>query len=129
MDVARELRKELGGRPDFIIGNYSDGNLVASLLSSYLNVTMCTIAHALEKTKYPDADVHWCAVGLGKAACCLRDVVCGQSNVAPPPACSFCTWGEALFPSALVNETTSYSSIVVSTSARAPPKTRYSCCV
>ena len=25
MDVARELRKELGGRPDFIIGNYSDG--------------------------------------------------------------------------------------------------------
>ena len=33
MDVARELRKELGGRPDFIIGNYSDGNLVASLLS------------------------------------------------------------------------------------------------
>ncbi|KAK9843685.1 hypothetical protein WJX81_002259 [Elliptochloris bilobata] len=59
MDVARELRKELGGRPDFIIGNYSDGNLVASLLSSYLNTTMCTIAHALEKTKYPDADVHW----------------------------------------------------------------------
>ena len=59
MDVARELRKELGGRPDLIIGNYSDGNLVASLLSSYLNVTMCTIAHALEKTKYPDADVHW----------------------------------------------------------------------
>ena len=37
------------------------GNLVASLLSSYLNTTMCTIAHALEKTKYPDADVHWCA--------------------------------------------------------------------
>ena len=27
MDVARELRKELGGRPDFIIGNYSDGTL------------------------------------------------------------------------------------------------------
>ena len=34
---------------------------MASLLSSYLNTTMCTIAHALEKTKYPDADVHWCA--------------------------------------------------------------------
>ena len=60
IDVAKELRKELGGRPDFIIGNYSDGNLVASLLSNYLNTTMCTIAHALEKTKYPDADVHWC---------------------------------------------------------------------
>ena len=41
---------------------------MASLLSSYLNTTMCTIAHALEKTKYPDADVHWCA-GHAPAAC------------------------------------------------------------
>ncbi len=40
-------------------GNYSDGNLVATLLSHYMNVTCCTIAHALEKTKYPDADIHW----------------------------------------------------------------------
>ena len=40
-------------------GNYSDGNLVATLLSHYLNVTQCTIAHALEKTKYEDADVYW----------------------------------------------------------------------
>ena len=37
---------------------------MASLLSSYLNTTMCTIAHALEKTKYPDADVHWRAPAL-----------------------------------------------------------------
>ena len=43
---------QLGGKPDLIIGNYSDGNLVASLLSHYLSVTQCTIAHALEKTKY-----------------------------------------------------------------------------
>ena len=41
-------------------GNYSDGNLVATLLSHYLNVTQCTIAHALEKTKYEDADIYWC---------------------------------------------------------------------
>ena len=46
------------------------GNLVASLLSSYLNTTMCTIAHALEKTKYPDADVHWCA-GMHRQAGCV----------------------------------------------------------
>ncbi len=44
---------QLGGKPDLIIGNYSDGNLVSSLLSHYLNTTQCTIAHALEKTKYP----------------------------------------------------------------------------
>ena len=61
MDAGGEIRAELGGRPDLIIGNYSDGNLVASLLSFHLNVTQCTIAHALEKTKYPDADINWCA--------------------------------------------------------------------
>ena len=43
---------QLGGKPALIIGNYSDGNLVSSLLSHYLNTTQCTIAHALEKTKY-----------------------------------------------------------------------------
>ena len=46
-------------QPEFIIGNYSDGNLVASLLSNYMGVTQCNIAHALEKTKYWDADIHW----------------------------------------------------------------------
>ena len=33
----------------------SDGNLVATLMSHRMNVTSCTIAHALEKTKYPDS--------------------------------------------------------------------------
>jgi sucrose synthase len=58
-DVERELLAELGGRPDFIIGNYSDGNLVASLLSQRLGVTQCNIAHALEKTKYLYSDLYW----------------------------------------------------------------------
>jgi Sucrose synthase len=53
-------------QPEFIIGNYSDGNLVASLLSNYMGVTQCNIAHALEKTKYSDADIHWCGV---KSSC------------------------------------------------------------
>jgi sucrose synthase len=39
MDVARELSTELKGEPDLIIGNYTDGNLVASLLSHRLGVT------------------------------------------------------------------------------------------
>ncbi|CAK9274114.1 unnamed protein product [Sphagnum jensenii] len=59
MDVARELSTELKGEPDLIIGNYTDGNLVASLLSHRLGVTQCNIAHALEKTKYPDSDIYW----------------------------------------------------------------------
>ncbi len=59
MDVERDLLAELGGRPDFIIGNYSDGNLVASLLAQRLHVTQCNIAHALEKTKYLYSDVFW----------------------------------------------------------------------
>ncbi|PQQ01202.1 sucrose synthase 3 [Prunus yedoensis var. nudiflora] len=58
-DAASELTAELQGYPDFIIGNYSDGNLVASLLAYKMGVTQCTIAHALEKTKYPDSDIYW----------------------------------------------------------------------
>ncbi|XP_059440363.1 sucrose synthase 2 [Corylus avellana] len=58
-DAASELVAELQGIPDFIIGNYSDGNLVASLLAYKMGVTQCTIAHALEKTKYPDSDIYW----------------------------------------------------------------------
>ena len=60
IDAERELLAELGGvRPDFVIGNYSDGNLVASVLAHRLGVTQCNIAHALEKTKYLLSDLHW----------------------------------------------------------------------
>ncbi|XP_020099105.1 sucrose synthase 1 isoform X2 [Ananas comosus] len=58
-DVANEIAGELQAKPDLIIGNYSDGNLVASLLAHKLGVTQCTIAHALEKTKYPNSDIYW----------------------------------------------------------------------
>jgi sucrose synthase len=58
-ELERELPTELGGRPDLIIGNYSDGNLVASLLAPRLGVTQCSIAHALEKTKYKLSDLYW----------------------------------------------------------------------
>lgn len=59
VDVENELRGELGGRPDLVIGNYSDGNLVATLLSRSLGVTQCNIAHALEKTKYLYSAMYW----------------------------------------------------------------------
>nr|BDC53325.1 sucrose synthase 2 [Dianthus caryophyllus] len=58
-DVASEFSAELQAKPDLIIGNYSDGNIVASLLAHKLGVTQCTIAHALEKTKYPNSDIYW----------------------------------------------------------------------
>lgn len=58
-EVAKEVCTDLAGRPDLIIGNYSDGNLVASLLSQRLHVTQCNIAHALEKTKYLFSDLYW----------------------------------------------------------------------
>lgn len=58
-DASKELLGEFQGRPDLIIGNYSDGNLVASLLSDKLDVIQCTIAHALEKTKYAFSDIGW----------------------------------------------------------------------
>ncbi len=58
-EVERELRDQLQGRPDLIVGNYSDGNLVATLLSQRMGVTQCNIAHALEKTKYLYSDLYW----------------------------------------------------------------------
>ena len=58
-EAKREILAELGGRPDLIVGNYSDGNLVASLLSQDLGITQCNIAHALEKTKYLYSDLYW----------------------------------------------------------------------
>ncbi len=58
-DVEKEALVELGGRPDLIVGNYSDGNLVATLLAQSLGVTQCNIAHALEKAKYVYSDLYW----------------------------------------------------------------------
>ncbi|RWR92903.1 sucrose synthase 7-like protein isoform X6 [Cinnamomum micranthum f. kanehirae] len=58
-DAAAKILDHLEGKPDLIIGNYTDGNLVASLMASKLGVTQGTIAHALEKTKYEDSDLKW----------------------------------------------------------------------
>jgi sucrose synthase len=59
LDAEKELLAEFQGKPDLIIGNYSDGNLVAFLLSRKLKVTQCNIAHALEKSKYLFSNLYW----------------------------------------------------------------------
>lgn len=59
LDAEVELLQEFQGKPDLIIGNYSDGNLVAFLLARRLNVLQCNIAHALEKSKYLQSDLYW----------------------------------------------------------------------
>jgi len=59
IDAEKELCAELQGKPDLIIGNYSDGNLVAFLLARRLNVTQFNIAHALEKSKYLFSNLYW----------------------------------------------------------------------
>ncbi len=58
-EAEQEIMLELGGRPDLIVGNYSDGNLVATKLSKRLGVIQCNIAHALEKSKYLFSDLYW----------------------------------------------------------------------
>lgn len=58
-EAKEELLSEFGGRPDLLVGNYSDGNLVGTLLSKSLGVIQCNIAHALEKSKYLFSDLHW----------------------------------------------------------------------
>ena len=59
VDAEKELYAEFQGRPDVIIGNYSDGNLVAFLLARRLKVTQFNIAHALEKSKYLFSNLYW----------------------------------------------------------------------
>ena len=59
LEAQREIVAELATKPDMVIGNYSDGNLVASIVGERLGVTKCTIAHALEKTKYLLSDLYW----------------------------------------------------------------------
>lgn len=57
---AREVvREDLGGGPDLVVGNYSDGNLVASRLAHWEGATQVAIAHALEKTKYLFSELYW----------------------------------------------------------------------
>uniref|UniRef100_A0A1J3JU94 Sucrose synthase n=1 Tax=Noccaea caerulescens TaxID=107243 RepID=A0A1J3JU94_NOCCA len=58
-DATTKILDILEGKPDLIIGNYTDGNLVASLMANKLGITQATIAHALEKTKYGDSDNNW----------------------------------------------------------------------
>ena len=59
LDAKSELLTEFDGKPNMIIGNYSDGNLVASLLAPWFQVVQCNIAHALEKSKYLFSDLYW----------------------------------------------------------------------
>lgn len=59
LDAERCVLAEFASKPDLIIGNYSDGNMVATLMSERLGVTQCNIAHALEKTKYLYSDLYW----------------------------------------------------------------------
>ena len=59
IDAQKELLAEFQGKPDLLVGNYSDGNLVAFLLARQLKVTHCTIAHALEKSKYLFSNLYW----------------------------------------------------------------------
>ena len=59
IDAEKELYAEFQGRPNLIIGNYSDGNLVAFLLARRLKVTQFNIAHALEKSKYLFSNLYW----------------------------------------------------------------------
>jgi sucrose synthase len=55
----QELLAEFQGRPNLIIGNYSDGGLVAFLLAKRFKVTQCHIAHVLEKPRYLFSNLYW----------------------------------------------------------------------
>ncbi|MHB1050153.1 MAG: sucrose synthase [Bacteroidota bacterium] len=58
-DSSVEILSQLVRRPDLVIGNYTDGNIVATVLARRFGVTQCTIAHALEKSKYLYSALYW----------------------------------------------------------------------
>ena len=58
-DSYKELLIEFGTKPDLVIGNYSDGNLVGTILAKKFGVTQCNVAHALEKSKYLYSALYW----------------------------------------------------------------------
>lgn len=58
-EAEKELLAEFQGCPDLVIGNYSDGNLVAFLLARRFQVTQCSIAHVLEKPRYLFSNLYW----------------------------------------------------------------------
>lgn len=58
-ESAAVITAEFRGKPDLIIGHYSDGNLVAHRLASDMECTHCAAVHALEKTKYLFSDMRW----------------------------------------------------------------------
>ncbi|MEH2259636.1 sucrose synthase [Nostoc sp.] len=59
LDAERELLAQFQGKPSLLVGNYSDGNLVAFLLSRRMKVTQCNIAHSLEKPKHLFSNLYW----------------------------------------------------------------------
>jgi sucrose synthase len=59
LDAEPALLKHLQGQPNLIIGNYSDGNLVAFLLARRFDTIQCNIAHSLEKPKYLFSNLYW----------------------------------------------------------------------
>jgi sucrose synthase len=59
LDAEKELLAQFKGKPNLLVGNYSDGNLVAFLLSRRMKVTQCNIAHSLEKPKHLFSNLYW----------------------------------------------------------------------
>lgn len=97
VDAASEIAAELGGAaPALVVGHYTDGGLVASLLVREFGprTTLATVAHALEKTKYPQSALRWASpelrpynfgchftadlLNMNRADCAFwREFVCG----------------------------------------------------
>jgi len=49
----------MDGKPDLIIGNYTDGNLVSSLMASKLGVTQVSL-YAYRQIPYSSAYIYKC---------------------------------------------------------------------
>jgi len=59
LEVEQAILQQMDSRPDLIIGNYSDGNVVSYMLAQRMGITQCIIAHALEKSKYLYSGLYW----------------------------------------------------------------------
>ncbi|KMT05218.1 hypothetical protein BVRB_7g173620 [Beta vulgaris subsp. vulgaris] len=84
-DVAKEISEELQTTPDLIIGNYSDGNIVALLLAQKLGVTMYVLFHSKNTVGQYESHMAFTLPGLFRVVNGIN-VLDPKFNIVPPGA-------------------------------------------
>lgn len=74
-DVTAKILDLMEGKPDLIIGNYSDGNLAATLMAGKLGITQVILTISTHKVVCSLLCIilNWSATQLGHNCSCFRE--------------------------------------------------------